>query len=191
MNCSIYFESQDSRTYCLVVSPYGVTGVRSEVPTLMALKLVHTTAMRQKNPRGSPFMTTHIANLHGAHAIIAAVLNILNYNSRVAPSQLEFPDQTHFACAPSWDRLRVWCPKPRRPPCHTSCCGQHCHRRWRVQCTWRPGQVCIWYLPSLEVGPGLWNFWPIMVKDEDCQPYKCLQSRCHNNENWFRTVWSI
>ena len=53
---------QGTLTYFLEVSPYGVVGQRFEVATLQALKLVHTTAMRQRNC-GAAFKMVQIANL--------------------------------------------------------------------------------------------------------------------------------
>lgn len=94
------------------------------------------------HPHSQPAWSTCI--ILASHGHLKQFWNILNYNSWVAPTQLECSDQKHFAGAPSWALLRAWCPKQRRRPCHTSCCGPHCHRHWTFQCTWRPGQGCIW-----------------------------------------------
>ena len=41
----------------------GVHGLLRDVAMLMAANDVHTTAIRQKKPRGSPFRITHTASL--------------------------------------------------------------------------------------------------------------------------------
>lgn len=47
------------------MSPKGVHGLLRDVAMLMAENDEHTTAIRQKKPRGSPFRITHTASLNG------------------------------------------------------------------------------------------------------------------------------
>ena len=51
-----------ARTCGRVVSPNGVQGDLFEVAMFIALKLVHTTASRQKKPAGEVFRSTQIAS---------------------------------------------------------------------------------------------------------------------------------